>query len=509
MKSFKFISAVALSGMLLTAGCQKDLLDQVNPNAPSTATFFKTPNDAQLAVNACYGVFHFEGSYGRWLHFDYDLRSDEGYSNSPWTDLANSTRFVFIDYNFPTVSSVWTEAYRGVYRCNQVINNVPNIDFGTNTALKDRLLGEAHFVRALYYWNLVTLWGNVPLITESVVASSREKQGSVQEGWDFILADLKAAEASLPVSYSGPDAGRATKGAAQTLMGKVYMQQRKWAEAQAQFQKVISSGTYGLAANYSDNFNVAGENNKESIFEIGFSGQFQGGGQDIAGSSQAFQRPQFFGARGVGWSDGQPRKWLYSEFRDSTTTFAPGSKTKHMFDPRRDSTVFNSTMKVYGKTYAQRDFKDPTEIFWHKYQNYDGVVDHETYFSPIDFRVMRYADVLLMQAEALNEQGNPSAAIPLINQVRARVSLAPLTASFTQAAMKDQILHERITELAGENTRWTDLQRSGLLDTQAGVSSVTARDPDFANFQVGKSLYLPIPQSEITLDPNLKQNPGW
>lgn len=501
MKSFKLISTAVLSGMLLVMGCQKDLLDQVNPNAPSTATFFKTPNDAQLAVNSCYGAFHFEGSYGRWLHFDYDLRSDEGYSNSPWTDLANSTRFIFIDYNFPTIGSVWTETYRGVYRCNQVLSNVPNIDFGTNTALKTRLLGEAHFVRAMYYWNLVTLWGNVPLVKDPVEASTRVAQGTVQQGWDFILADLKEAEASLPVSYTGDDIGRATKGAAQTLMGKVYMQQRKWAEAQAQFQKVISSGTYALAAKYEDNFNVAGENNKESIFEIGFSRKYQGDGQDVAGSSQGFQRPQFFGARGVGWSDGQPRKWLFSEFTDKTVD----GKT----DPRRDVTVFNSTMTVYGKTYAQRDYKDPTEIFWRKYQDETGR-EREDYFSPIDFRVMRYADVLLMQAEALNEQGQMAAAVPLINQVRARVNVVPLAATgFTQATMKTQILHERVTELAGENTRWTDLQRSGLLDTPAGVSTITPRDQDFVNFVVGKSIYLPIPQSDITLDPNLKQNPGW
>ena len=509
MKSLKLISAMALSGILLTTSCQKDLLNQINPNAPSTTTFFKTPNDALLAVNSCYDVFHFEGSYGRWLHFDYDLRSDEGYSNSPWTDLANSTRFIFVDYNFPTISSVWTETYRGVYRCNQVLNNVPGIDFGTDTALKNRLLGEAHFVRALYYWNLVTLWGNVPLITEPVLASSREPQGTVQQGWDFILADLKEAEASLPVAYSGNDKGRATKGAAQTLMGKVYMQQRKWAEAQAQFKKVIDSGTYSLAKNFYDNFTTVGENNEESIFEIGFSSAYQGNGQDVAGSSQGFQRPQFFGARGVGWSDGQPRRWLFEEFKDSTLAFAPNSKTRHMMDPRRDSTVFSNGMNVYGKTYAQREFKDPNEIFWHKYQVPNGR-PKEDYFSPIDFRVMRYADVLLMQAEALNEQGQTSAAIPLINQVRARVDIAPLAATgFTQATMKTQILHERVTELAGENTRWTDLQRSGLLDTQAGVASITARDSDFSNFVVGKSIYLPLPQSDITLDPALKQNPGW
>lgn len=501
MKSFKLFSALALGGILLTTSCQKDLLDQVNPNAPSTATFFKTPNDAILATTACYDPLHFEGSYGRWIHFDYDLRSDEGFSNSPWTDLANSTRFLIIDYNFVTVNSPWTEAYRGVYRCNQVLNNVPKIDFSSNSALKDRLIGEAHFMRALYYWNLVTLWGRVPLITESVVAGSREPQGTVQQGWDFIAADLVAAEAALPVSYTGNDVGRATKGAAQTLLGKVYMQQKRWADAQTQFQKVIGSGTYALVPNYEDNFNVAGENNRESIFEVGFTGELQGDGQDVAGSSLGCQRAQFFGARQVGWCDGQPRKWLYSEFNETTTTGAP--------DPRRDVTLLSSSMLVYGQTYTQRGYTDPTEVFWRKYQN-DRTRNFENYFSPIDFRMMRYADVLLMQAEALNEQNQTAAAIPLINQVRARVSLAPLSvAAFTQVTLRTRLMHERVTELAGENTRWTDLQRSGLLDNATGVSSIAVRDPDFINFTVGKSMYLPIPQADISLDPALTQNPGY
>ena len=501
MKLLNLRSALVLSGLLFASGCQKNLLDQVNPNSPSTTTFFKTPNDAILATNACYDVFHFEGSYGRWLYFDNDLRSDEGFSNSPWTDLANSTRFIIVDYNFPTVSSPWTEAYRGVYRCNQVINNVPTIDFGSDKALQGRLMGEAHFVRALYYWDLITLWGNVPLITEAVEATSREPQGTVQQGWDFMLADLKAAEAALPVSYTGDNVGRATKGAAQTLMGKVYMQQRKWAEAQAQFQKVIDSGTYGLVPNYEDNFNVAGENNKESIFEIGFSGDYRGDGQDVAGSSQGNQRAQFFGARQVGWCDGQPRRWLYKEFNERTMDGKP--------DPRRDVTLLSNHLLVYGKTYAQRGYTDTTEVFWRKYQN-DKTRDFENYFSPIDFRVMRYADVLLMQAEALNEQGQPAAAVPLINQVRARVNLAPLVAgAYDQASLKTRLMHERVTELCGESTRWPDLQRSGLLDNQDGVNSVSARDPDFINFKIGKNLYLPLPQNDISLDPALKQNPGY
>jgi hypothetical protein len=153
---------------------------------------------------------------------------------------------------------------------------------------------------------------------------------------------------------------------------------------------------------------------------------------------------------------------------------------------------------------------NPTRLLWRKYQN-DRTRGFEDFFSGINIRLIRYADVLLMQAEALNEQGQTAAAIPLINQVRQRpsVNLTPLNGTFTQDAMREQLRHERNTELAGEGTRWSDLVRYGLFDTAAGLNELRARDADFNNFISPKNKLLPIPQTDIDIDKSLRQNPGF
>ncbi|GAB2463173.1 membrane protein [Hymenobacter qilianensis] len=498
MKINKFTVA-ALAGILSLSSCEKDLLEKVNPNQPSTQDFWKTQDDAVKAVTSAYGTLQLPGTYSRWYWFATDLRSDEGYSASPWTDLANFTRFLQLDYNFEPSEVMWTDHYRGVYRCNQIIANLPTITT-IDAGLKTRLMAEAHFLRALYYFNLTSLYGNVPMILEVSTATSRAPQGTIESNYAQVLADLAIAEAGLPTDYTGADIGRATKGAAQALMGKTLMQQRKWAEASAQFTKVISSGKYRLADNYLDNFTMGTENNSESVFEVQFSDALQGDAQDAPGGSEGNNRAQFFGPRGIGWSDGQPRRWVFEEFTDKTTTGG--------VDPRRDITVFNSSMPIYGRTYAQRGYNDPNELFWRKYQN-DRTRTFEDYHSGINIRVIRYADILLMQAEALNNLGQTAAAIPLINQVRTRSGIVPLTGSFSQAQMKTQILHERATELAGEGVRFFDLTRSGLLDNQAGVDQIKTRDQDFLNFVPGKSALLPLPRTDLDIDKNIKQNPGW
>jgi hypothetical protein len=493
------LTAAALLGTLVLSSCDKDLLDKVNPNQPPTSQFWRSQDDAMKAVTSAYGTLQLPGTYSRWYWFATDLRSDEGFSASPWTDLANYTRFVQLDYNFEPSQVMWTDHYRGVYRCNQIITNLPTITT-MDAGMRTRLLAEAHFLRALYYFNLTSLYGNVPMILEPSTPTTRAPQGTIESNYAQVLSDLATAEAGLPTEYTGADIGRATKGAAQALMGKTYMQQRKWSEASAQFTKVISSGKYSLAPNYLDNFLATTENNRESIFEVQFSDALQGDAQDAPGASEGNNRAQFFGPRGIGWSDGQPRRWLFTEFTDRTTSGE--------VDPRRDVTVFNSTMSIYGRTYAQRGYNDPDELFWRKYQN-DRTRTFEDYHSGINIRVIRYADILLMQAEALNELGQTSAALPLINQVRARVNITPLTGSLSQAQMKTQILHERVTELAGEGTRFFDLTRSGLLDTPANVAQVRARDEDFLNFVPGKSALLPLPRTDLDIDKSLTQNPGW
>lgn len=498
MNIYKRTTATLLGTLLLATGCQKDLLDKLNPNQPTVTTFWKTQSDAVAGVTAAYSALQFPGTYARWIHFANDIRSDEGYSLSPWTDLANFTRFVQFDYDLEPTRVIYEDHYRGVFRCNQLLAYVPAISM--DAEMQKRLLAEAHFLRGVFYFNLVTHFGNVPLLLEPSTIRTKAPQATVEQGMNQVISDLQAAIADLPVSN---DVGHATKGSAQALLGRVYMQQRKWTEASALFTQIINSKKYSLVPNYLDNFTIANENNSESVFEVQFSSVLQGGGQDVAGASEGFERPQFFGPPGIGWTDGRARPWLLDEISEKTLT---GD-----VDPRRDITVFHSPMLLFGRTYQQRGVPT-TDTFWHKYED-DRTQDFENYFSGINFRLIRYADVLLMQAEALNEMGQPAAAVPLINQVRTRpsVNLAPLAATFSQAQMRTQIMHERVCELAGEGTRWLDLNRWGLLSNQASIDQLKKpdHDPDFINFKIGKSEFLPLTRTDLTADAALKQNPGY
>jgi hypothetical protein len=207
----------------------------------------------------------------------------------------------------------------------------------------------------------------------------------------------------------------------------------------------------------------------------------------------------------------QPRQWLTAAYTDSTVALVAGTK-KHAIDPRRDISIISALNpdKFYGKTFAQLGY-NPSQQYWRKYLNDRTRTTPENFTSGINFRVIRYADVLLLQAEALNELGQTAAAVPLVNQVRARVGLAPVSTanSGSQTALRLYMRDERGRELAGEGQRWFDINRWGLLDNQAGLDYLIAKDPDFTNFVLGKSKLLPIPQTDIDLDPTIKQNPGY
>ncbi|GAB3237429.1 RagB/SusD family nutrient uptake outer membrane protein [Hymenobacter seoulensis] len=510
MKSNKIATLLLAGSLLVATGCEKDLLDQTNPNAPTTDSFWKTQDDAIKGVYACYsGLQQFACYYRSW-HF-MAHRSDESYSQSPFVELANFTRFVTPDNNFFISSFAWNDYYRTIYRTNQVITNVPNIQM--DETIRKRLVAEARFVRALSYFDLVYFFGNVPLITVEPTVATRAPQATVAQGEAQIIADLVAAIPDLPLSYGDAEKGRATKGAAQALLAKVYMQQRKWADASALFTQIIGSGQYSLVSNYLDNFTDNNENNSESVFEVQFTGAVLevGQGQDNASASESHDRPNFFGPPGPTFADVQPRRWLLDEYKDSTVAFVPGSTTRHRIDPRRDISIIHAGNpdKFYGKTFAEWNW-NPNQQYWRKYLN-DRTRVNENFTSGINHRVIRYADVLLMQAEALIEMGQPADALPLINQVRTRqsVNLAPLTGTYSQAQLRQINRMERAKELAGEGTRWFDILRWGLMDDQAGIDELKSRDSDFTNFRLGVSKLLPIPQRDIDIDPNIKQNPGY
>jgi hypothetical protein len=417
--------------------------------------------------------------------------------------LANFNKFSIANYDFEVNYVIWHDHYATIARANQVIDNVPGIS-GMDAALRSRIVGEAKFIRALLYSNLVNLYGNVPLTLHAADPSTRTAAVPPATSWVQIETDLRDARAALPVKYTGGDVGRATRGAADALLGKILLQQRKWPEAAAALTDVIAAATtagYSLVA-YKDNFGLQ-RNNAESVFEVQMSSYDPANGLIGLNIGKFFGPPQGRGPGGPGFGDAQPTTWYFNQFTDTTAAGA--------VDPRRDETIFHQNsiyQSVFGTPFAVRYSDRLGDIFWKKWTASDWK-DFQDFDEPIDYRVIRYADVLLMHAEAKNEQNDQATAYTDVNQVRARAGVTPLPAGLTQAGMRAAILHERLVELGLEQARWLDLKRQNLVADATSLAVIKTHDNEFSNFTIGKSELLPIPQSEVDLNPNVRQNPGW
>ena len=507
----KISLTILIVGLLsITFSCKKSLLDQENPNTLTVDQFWKTEADAKKGINAVYAMFYQNGLWNRWIYFRLDLTSDEGFSNSPWTELADWTRFQYVNYNFweGNVNS-YRDTYKAIFRCNQVLTYVPEIPFADENN-KAQIIAQAKFLRAYHYYYAAILWENFPLVTTLQEPTDFPEQTDVTQVWAQIEKDLTEATADLPEQWTGAELGRATKGAAFALLGKAYMQQHKWNEAKTAFDYLVTGagkGYYSLV-DYKDNFRAENENNKESVFEIQFSDANKAAEGDIPNANMGSNRGQFFAPRSIGWSDGQARTWIIAEFKKERTL-------DNQLDPRLRYTLFypQSEADFGDKTYG-RTWQWNADEAWFKKYSRDYYRNNEDYFSQINNRVIRYADVLLMYAETLNELGQTADAYQYVDMVRGRVNLTPLAQAYpaigsNKDLFKTRLKMERALELYGEGVRWADLKRWGDLDSQAGVAEVTLRDPDFRNFVVGKHIRLPLPQVEVENNPNLVQNPGY
>ncbi|WPP52662.1 RagB/SusD family nutrient uptake outer membrane protein [Catalinimonas niigatensis] len=486
---------------LFFSSCNDEILDKDNPAQLSTATFFRSEDQALAAINAVYAALQANNLYNREYFFLHDLLSDDNQSGGAQLE---APRALILNYAFdgsnPLINAVWTGMYRIVLRANFVIQN---IDEATNVsdALKTRIKGEAHFLRAWAYFELVSLWGPVPLNTEPAVSQDGTPRASSEnEVYDLIFADLQIAEQNLPPksSYSDGDLGRATEGAAQALQGKIHLFRGNYEAARGPLLEVINSGEYSLVDDFIDNFREENENNAESIFEVQFSTEFGAGGAwngDGAGIAEVTFRGQEYGPNA--WRNVIPSDGVVAEFEPN--------------DPRNTNSFyrigdpFNNGDNVLTETDVQGDITKPS---WKKYQMiYKRTQENSE--SGINFRVIRYADVLLMMAEVENELSGPAAALPYINQVRARpsVDMPPYpTAEYptgSQDQMFDAIVHERRVELAGEQIRNRDIRRwrrAGKLDSEPIPAFQSRHD------------LLPLPFSEIDNNSaltNADQNPGY
>lgn len=510
----KKLGTIVLSVLLIAGSCTRDF-NEINPNAATIASFWATADDAERGVNAVYSTFYRTPAlYSRWIYYHGTLKSDEGFGSGGDGGLNNLMSFNQTDYNLGLTASTWHTLYVGVFRANQVLANVPEITMDDN--LKRRLIAEAKFLRGLFYFNLTLYFGRPPLMLEPSQVDDMPPNATTAEAYAQVAADLTEAIPDLPISYTGNNVGRATRGAAYALLGKTYLQQNLYEQAAQAFEWLVTGegrNVYDLTQDYRDNFLVTTENNIESVFEIQFSENLAETTDDDVNESQINNTgtsiAQFYAPPGVGFSDGAARRWVVDEFLQEQTVDGerdPRLAASFIFD-YTDPAGPAATM-VYGQTFAERYGSGPQAngVWFRKFLN-DHWKNQEGFRSPNNYRMIRYADVLLMYAECLNGMNRTAEAYPYVDRVRVRAGLHPLSEArpgLNQQAFHEQIKHERLVELAGEGWRWADLLRWGDLGPH-----LADRDPEFTNFVEGRHEYYPIPQTDIDLNPNLSQNQNY
>ena len=494
-------TAGLLLGLLTSAGCTKEYLDITPTNAVTAENFYKTQTDALQATTAAYSQLYQNGMFNYSLWGIGEVMSDNTYLGGG--GAADGIEFQQLDgYNIPTtnplVTSHWQRAYLGIGQANQVLLRVPGIDM--DAALKNRCLGEAEFLRALYYFYLVRGFGDVPLVlapaTSAAEAASQTRRPAA-EVYTQIIKDLTDAITKLPASYAGDDLGRATKLAARGLLAKVYLTQGDLANAATQARTTISEATAAgksLWPNFADNYKVENENGQESLFEVQFKNGLTNYSTDGPGSvMNEFWGARFYGSPYVvasgGYGFNVPEKDLVSRYaagdtRRAASLFAPG-------DLYPDGQVQPATLVGNPNGYSIR-------------KQYVGRTNVNNWDSPLNFPVLRLAEVYLILAESV---GSTSEGLEAINKVRRRAfglpSNTPAAAvDYTAATanFKTAVIQERRLELAFEDDRWYDLKRTGTLVATMRAQGKTIQD--FNNL-------LPIPQAEINVNPNLKQNDGY
>jgi starch-binding outer membrane protein, SusD/RagB family len=521
MKKYIFLVGAAVAMSFVS--CKKSLLDLNNENTISTGNFWKTEKDAESGVIAVYNMFYRQGTWTRNIYTQMQGMADDGVSLAGWTELSEYAKFIFTNYNFGEVNTkMWKEHYVAIFRANQVLDNIDNITFADQNHKQD-LVGQVKFLRSFYYFYITSLWDNIPLVLKSSSASDRPEQETPDQVFIQLETDLEDAVTKLPATRPAAETGRPTKGSAYALLAKVYMQHHKYAEAIKCLQWLVDGegkNYYDLVANYGDNFSNTKENNKESLFEIQFSlmnrvgfdqtDNYRDPNAQLGTQIEMNQAPA-----GIGWNNVEARRWLVDYYKREKTI-------DDKYDIRLFYTVWYNDA---GKDFPERS---DTMIYGAKWRSDWGnrvfIKKYSTSASPLyywndnNFRSLRYADMLLLYAEALNEVNGPTPkAIECVNRVRQRVNL-PLIQNSTyyngtqittnKDAFREHLKIERGLELSLECIRWIDLKRWGLND-QTTINELKSRDADFNNFIIGKSVRMPIPQSEVDNNPNLKQNPDY
>ena len=462
-----------LLATFLLAGCD-DFVEEVEVVAPTAEESGEVFTPAQFIT----------GVYGRHTDFSYafaylgitEIISDNADKGSSPTDTGTDKHLLDgLTYTStsPSFRDMWTQWYKTIGRATLAIEYTEDYE-PINESLRQRLIGEAKFLRALNYFWLVRGFGDIPIQEVNLV-----DRAPVSEVYAYIEQDLIDAAASLPAKgdYAVADIGRATRGAAQGLLSKVYLYEKKWQQAADMANTVINSGDYALEPDYATVWRVSTENGPESLFEL------QARGEIIAHGIQQYSQTQ--GARGPsgwGWGFNTPSEDLLNAFNEAGDTV------------RRDATIIFAGETLFDGREVSSSVENPryNEKAYSSANPGAGESDK-------NIRVLRYAEILLIEAEALNELGQSAAALAPLNLVRERVNLADITTT-DQGALRQMIWNERRLELAFEHDRWFDLIRTGQAE-----SVMTALGLPFSE----KNKLFPIPNDQLIQTPEMTQNPGW
>lgn len=500
MRLRQWVTPVAL-GLVAAVGCSDKELTEEPKNFVTADNYYRTPADIQAATLSAYQPV-FQGAWGRWMPTLGDLASDQTriqpdepnfQTYAPglllWTSTADA------------INSVWNGFYTAIFRANLAMEKAAQVQF-PNQADQTALIAEAKFIRGFSYLQLTKGWGDVPLLTSTAdnAAVVGKPRTPIEEVQQQIVKDLTEAEAGLPATPA--DLGRASKASAQMALAELYLwrssaqKKNEWAQAAAASKRVIDSGNWGLTPDYIATFLPANKGyptNREMIWLTPSSGV------DGRSSTDAFclflPRELGFGSGGGCEIIGQPTQWMYDSFNKQDYRFQVTYRT--------GGCSTNTSIGCITFKWPNIDKYRPTN------RGIGGPVD-------VDYPIYRYAEALLMNAEANFELGNPTEALRLVNLVRARARQGTGSENRAEPAnltaiSRDAIYMERNWELAHEGKRWWDLVRRDGLEPGYWASQISAHDPETVargDLSPFRKLY-PIPQNELQLNSALTQNPGY
>ncbi|MEO6963606.1 MAG: RagB/SusD family nutrient uptake outer membrane protein [Puia sp.] len=519
-----------ISTVISVWSCKKSLLELKSQSAYDYNSYFTNSAALNQATIATYAVLLQQGLWSREYYFIFDLMGMEA---KPTGNLQGDFRNLF-SYHFgsdqPEIGQLWGSLYRMIFRANVVIDRVNawNPTVAADQQNAKQYIAEVRFLRDYAYFNIVNLWGDAPLITsyDSVLTSNYASRAPAASLWAFIESDLTAAIPDLPVTYATADLGRATQGAAIALLGKTYLYEKKWTNAQTAFTQLTQSPfTYSLDPSYDNLFSENNQNSPEDIFQVmnaawdpsnGSSQYYEFGGQETwGGITTLSDRAQEYGFKD--WWNTYVTTTAVNAFHYAS----PANGTPYV-DPRAYSTFYGNKASggdtVYcehcttGKISYPFNALDPQgDYSWRKYEYYDQVATYGGPGSAINAQVIRYADVLLMLAETYIQQGiTTGPPLDLINQVRARAGAVPYTTLGSQDNAMAVLMLERQLELCGEQSRYFDLIRWGI--AQQTINGEMTAEPGLTGalqpFET-KNLLFPIPDVEKDYNPNVNVSNGW